>query len=117
MKQNYIANEPPVNTYNPRNWVMLKVHNTESNVTCYKILAGWGANSWRMNSGCVRVEETETEFLFHGYSGSIYHCGKHCYGLSVMSHSILSRLESQQTERLTVEMLPEETNWKELKYE
>lgn len=111
------TNLEEVYAYVPRSWVMLKVHNTQNGVICYKILAGWGLDSWRMNSGCVRVEETETAYLFHGYSGSVYKCNKDSYGLSGMSKAILIHLEQQQTEELTVEMLPAETNWKELKYE
>lgn len=47
----------------------------------YKVLAGWyggytGSDSWRLNSGISRVEESNECYFFHGHSGSVYQCYK-----------------------------------------
>lgn len=107
--------------YNPDRWVMLKI--TSSGRSTYKVLAGWGGSylygsSWKLNSGCTKVEETEDAFRFSGYSGSVYNCRKHSYGLTAYTAGILESFQKDAKEvNAVIEMLPEETKWMELNYE
>lgn len=106
--------------YNPDRWVMLKI--THSGHSTYKVLAGWGGSythgaSWKLNSGCTNVEETEDAFRFSGYSGSVYNCRKNSYGTTGYTAQVLSNFIEQAKEaNATIEMMPEETNWMEIKY-
>jgi len=110
-----------MNNYVPDRWVMLKI--TSPEMTTYKILAGWSGSylhgqSWKLNSGCHKVEEDGDYFLFSGYSGSIYQCHKKAYGMNVTTAQILASFKSQVADNpnVTIEMLPEETNFMEIDY-
>lgn len=111
-----------MSTYTPDTWVMLKICTGSHCV--YKVLAGWSGSytygsSWKLNSGCTKVTETENSFDFDGYSGSVYVCRKSCYGLSGYTANILSGFQEQlkETPGASIEVMPEETNWLELNYE
>jgi len=85
--------------YTPDRWVVVKI--TTDKETLYKVFACWyggyaGSDSWQMNSGIKSVGEDESYFMFNGYSGSVYRCHKMSYG--------------------KIEIMPENTNWKELNY-
>jgi hypothetical protein len=109
--------------YNPDKWVMLKFA-TKGQVT-YKILASWGGSylygqSWKLNSGCAKIEEDEDYYLFSGYSGSVYRCHKHAYGMTGYTMQIYSGFEEQVAESggvATMELMPEDTNFMEIVYE
>jgi hypothetical protein len=99
--------------YQPDNWVVIKVKNTDE--TFYKILAGWSGSylngtSWRMNSGVVDVKEDGDYFLFVGSTGSIYKCHKESYGLKMNNAGIWYQLKEKYPDR--VEMLDETNDWK-----
>ena len=71
----------------PHVWVVVKITNTstDKHQPIYKVFASWrggylDGDSWKMNSGIKSVEETDTHYIFHGYSGSEYHCNKRYYG-------------------------------------
>jgi hypothetical protein len=71
-----------MNEYYPHNWVLVKITGTDPH---YRVFGSWrggfaDGDSWRMNSGIVSVEEDETFYYFHGYTGSVYKCNKNCYG-------------------------------------
>ena len=107
--------------YNPDHWVMLEF--THSGQKTYKILAGWGGSylygaSWKLNSGCTKIEKDGDYYLFHGYSGSVYRCHKNSYGLSGYTAQILRNFEEQVKtgEGVAMQMLPEETNFMEIEY-
>lgn len=64
-----------------------------------------GSDSWKMNSGIVKVEEKIEEivvmdavremhdYLFHGYSGSVYRCAKYCEGrISAYNGGVLDNI-------------------------
>ena len=107
--------------YYPDRWVMLKITNKGNPV--YKILAGWhggyaNGDSWKLNSGVVRIEENDHNYLFHGSSGSVYCCIKSAYSLSGYTASILNNFqESVKGTDTTIEVLPAETNFMEIPYE
>jgi hypothetical protein len=107
--------------YTPDTWVVLKIgiggHAT------YKVLAGWGGGytygaSWKLNSGITEIREEGNYFLFNGYSGSVYHCNKKCYGLSAYTAGILEHFREQLKDQpgAYIDLLPEETNFMEIDY-
>lgn len=96
----------------PDNWVVLKI--VTDDVPLYKVLAGWGGgylagDYWRLNSGISMVFEREDSVDFYGYSGSLYHCRKGSYGLSMITSGIYEELSAGH-----VELMPEDTDWKNL---
>lgn len=101
--------------YEPDFWCVIKIN---SNDTHYRVFGTWASSyatgpSWRMNSGITKVEEEDEYFLFHGSSGSIYHCHKEMYGCHYGSQGQLNYYMSK-TEVAVVELLPVETNWLEV---
>jgi len=64
--------------YRPDNWVIVQIKGDDPH---YRVLGGWSGgyttgDSWRMNSGIVRVDEDEDHYYFFGSSGSCYNCSK-----------------------------------------
>lgn len=101
----------------PDKWVVLKIFSS-SDGTFYKVLGSWYGgylygDSWRLNSGIQRVEKTENAFLFYGFSGSCYECGFNNYGMHLESSGVVNQLHMLQKGRedITVEVLPQETDW------
>ena len=65
--------------YYPEAWRLLKIQH--QNETYYKVFAGWvggyaTGSSWKLNSGCTKLEVDKYKHTFHGYSGSVYVCDK-----------------------------------------
>lgn len=111
-----------MNNYVPDKWVMLKIATSEK--ITYKILAGWvggymQGQSWKLNSGCFKVEQDGDYFIFHGYSGSTYECHKKSYGYTVMTIGVLNSFETQlaAVKGMTIDVLSETTNFMEIDYE
>jgi hypothetical protein len=97
--------------YFPDNWVVVKLKGDDPH---YRVLAGWSGgyttgNSWRMNSGIVRVTEDKHCFNFYGSTGSCYQCRKTSYCLRKNNAYIWSQLQEQHGDK--VEMMPEDTDW------
>lgn len=97
--------------YMPDNWVIIKLKGDDPH---YRVLAGWSGgylsgNSWQLNSGIVRVEETEYSYKFYGTSGSCYDCGKKSYMLRMNTAGVWGQLEKLHGDK--VELMPEETDW------
>lgn len=69
------------------NWVVLKIKPEDSlSEPFYKLLRGWSggyttSDSWGMNSGIVKVVDTEGGYVFHGFSGSAHTVRKGSYGI------------------------------------
>jgi hypothetical protein len=98
-------------TYVPDNWVVIKLSGDDPH---YRILAGWSggytdSDTWRMNSGIVRVDETEDAFLFYGSSGSCYDCRKTAYCLRKNNVYVWAQLQERYGDK--VELMPEDTDW------
>jgi hypothetical protein len=98
-------------TYIPDNWVVIKYKGDDPH---YRILAGWSggytdSDTWRMNSGIVRVDETEDAFLFYGSSGSCYDCRKTAYCLRKNNAYVWAQLQERHGDK--VELMPEDTDW------
>lgn len=82
-------------SYTPDNWVILKIDtDTEP---YYKLLVGWSGgylngDSWKLNSGIVKIEQSDTHYDFVGESGSSYHCHKDAETVRMNISGILSQL-------------------------
>jgi len=109
--------------YHPDKWVGVKISGYEDSPPIYKIFACWyggyaGSDSWKLNSGITKATLIKNCFQFEGSSGSVYFCSKSMYGISGYGHGVLSTMINQGAENgITIEILPEDTNWLELTYE
>jgi len=99
----------------PDRWVVVKITGADKEV--FKVFASWrggylGSDSWQMNSGIVGVRQEGNNFLFDGYSGSVYSCGKAAYGTTTYGFSVLQGMMAKAGDQgITIEVLPEETDW------
>ena len=99
-----------MNNY-PDNWVVLFLNGDSPH---YRILAGWSGgylsgDSWRLNSGITRVEESDHSYSFYGSSGSCYVCGKQSYGMRMNNAGIFNQLKEAHGDK--VQLMPEDTDW------
>ena len=93
-----------MNEYNPDKWLLFKIEGTDPH---YRVFGSWSGgyldgDSWRMNSGIVRVEESENHYLFHGYSGSVYKCHKEMYGATLYGWGIAKDFEEKANNTLSI---------------
>ena len=105
--------------YNPDKWVVLKLP------AGYKVLGGWAGgyahgSTWRLNSGITHVEKKrdwrdEKYLVFHGHSGSEYWCHPKMYGFNNISSGVYNSLNEMIPDM--VELLPEDTDWLNMKWE
>jgi hypothetical protein len=100
-----------MSNYTPDNWVVIKMDGDEPH---YRVLAGWSGgyldgNSWKINSGIVRVEIDGDYYRFYGLSGSCYSCHKESYCIRMNNAHIWTRLQTIHGDK--VEMMPETTDW------
>jgi hypothetical protein len=100
--------------HKPDNWVVIKF---EGKTPHYKILGGWSGgyldgDSWRMNSGIVRVEEENDRLNFYGASGSCYSCHKESYTLRMNNAYVWSKLNEQHGDKVT--LMDEDTDWSKM---
>jgi hypothetical protein len=108
--------------YTPDKWVVVKITGNEY-PTYYKVFACWyggyaGSDSWKLNSGITRVYEEGHCFMFDGSSGSTYACHKAQYGYNMYGGGVLnSMIEKSAKHDVTIEIMPEDTNWLEINYE
>ncbi len=97
--------------YMPDNWVVIKFKGDDPH---YRVLAGWSGgyttgDSWRMNSGIVRVEQTKFLYKFYGATSSCYVCSKNSYCLRKNNAYIWAALQERYGDK--VELMSEETDW------
>ena len=107
--------------YTPDNWVVLKIKQSENDRGFYKVLGGWSGgyldgDSWRMNSGIVRVEEKPKHWEFYGASGSVYKCHRKGYGLRMNNAGIYNRLKEKEVFEGQLTLMPEDTDWREIEW-
>ena len=100
-----------MSNYTPDNWVVIKM---DGDAAHYRVLAGWSGgyldgNSWKVNSGIVRVEIDGDYYRFCGLSGSCYSCHKESYCIRMNNAHIWTRLQTIHGDK--VEMMPETTDW------
>lgn len=107
--------------YVPDRWMPVKI-TTGNGEVIYKVFASWyggylGSDSWKLNSGVVKVTEEENSYLFYGSSGSIYECYKNAYGISSYGMGVLSNLMAQaQDIGVSIEILSHDTDPMTLEY-
>ena len=108
--------------YTPDRWVVVKITDADS-PPIHKVFACWfggyaGSDSWKLNSGITRAYEEGHCFMFDGSSGSTYACHKTTYGTNMYGHGVLhNMIDAAEKNGITIEILPEETNWLEINYE
>jgi hypothetical protein len=112
--------------YRPDKWVVVKITGPEY-PPIHKVFACWyggwaGSDSWKLNSGITqvntRINKDRKIYSFEGSSGSVYECHEDCYGYNMYGGSVLNgMIEKAEKNGITIEILPEETNWLEINYE
>jgi hypothetical protein len=107
--------------YTPDRWVVIKI--TGDSTPIHKVFACWyggyaGSDSWKLNSGITSSALEGNVYYFNGSSGSVYECHKNCYGTNMYGMSVLSNMiERAKGNGITIEIMPEDTNWLEINYE
>lgn len=104
----------------PDRWVIIKI--TSEDEVSYKVFATWfggylDGDSWKVNSGIVRVEEEGDYLKFFGHSGSCYECPKSesTYGTNFYTQGVLDNMISKSTELgHQMELMPSDTDWMNL---
>ena len=108
--------------YTPDCWVIVKI-SSDKHPPVHKVFACWyggwaGSDSWKLNSGITRAYEDGQRVMFDGSSGSTYACHKSHYGSNSYGAGVLQNMISNASKNaITIEILPEETNWLEINYE
>lgn len=75
----------------PDVWTIVEIGDTHKVLACF--YGGYvHGDSWRLSSGITKFEETDTHWIIHNVSGSIYHCPKQCERLNTLLGVILARL-------------------------
>ena len=101
--------------YTCDNWVVIFMNGGDPH---YRLLVGTSGgyttgDSWRMNSGITKVDEDDHYYYFYGSSGSCYKCNKEAYCLRMNNAHVWAQLQKIYGDK--VEMMDEDTNWKEIK--
>lgn len=108
--------------YTPDKWVIVKISGN-GHTPVHKVFACWyggwaGSDSWKLNSGVTKATLEGFVYSFEGSSGSVYECHKDTYGTNFYGMGVLQNMiDNAAKNGITIEILPEETNWLELKYE
>jgi hypothetical protein len=108
--------------YKPDKWVVVKI-TSDKYPTIHKVFACWyggyaGSDSWKLNSGITKATLEGFVYSFEGSSGSVYECHKDLYGTNFYGHGVLQNMIDKASQNgITVEILPEDTNWLEINYE
>lgn len=103
-----------MDTYSPENWVVVKLHNSKTDTTIYKVFGSWrggftDGDSWRLNSGISSIEEEEHHYSVHGHSGSIYHCHKNMEGtkhMGMYNRGVLEQMLKRVPEHMEASIVP-----------
>jgi len=108
--------------YNPDKWMVVKITGNDL-PPVYKVFACWSGgyldgDSWKLNSGITKVTEKIDYIFFDGSSGSVYACRKGMYGSTAYGYGVLQNFIKKAADNgVTIEVLPETTNWLEINYE
>ena len=110
--------------YRPDKWIVVKIDGYKDHpAPVYKVFANWyggyaGSDSWKLNSGITKATLEGFVYSFEGASGSVYECHKDCYGTNMYGAGVLDGMIKRSKEHgVTIEILPQDTNWLELNYE
>jgi hypothetical protein len=101
--------------HNPDLWCILKIDGNDPHYRVFGSFYGGylHGDSWRMNSGIVRVEEEDGCYLFYGQSGSCYVCSKAGYGASNFGYGVIEKYTSK-SDKITI--LDDVDDWKEMNW-
>jgi hypothetical protein len=108
--------------YTPDKWVVVKI-SSGNHSSIHKVFACWyggwaGSDSWKLNSGITKATLEGFMYSFEGSSGSVYECHKDTYGTNMYGHGVLQNMIDKAAKNgITIEVLPEDTNWLEINYE
>jgi hypothetical protein len=108
--------------YIPDRWVVVKITGN-GYAPIHKVFACWfggwaGSDSWKLNSGITKATLEGNCYSFEGSSGSTYECHKDTYGTNMYGMGVLSNMiDKAKDNGITIEILPEATNWLEINYE
>jgi hypothetical protein len=85
--------------YAPDRWVILRITDS-SGKTEDRVMGGWSGgyldpDSWRLNSGCTRVVDTDDGWDVYGASGSVYHLHRSGVGVTGLMGSVIATWERQ----------------------
>ena len=111
-----------MSTYNPDKWLVVKITGNDL-PPVHKVFACWyggyaGSDSWKLNSGITKATLEGNVFSFEGSSGSVYECHKDIYGTNMYGGSVLENMIATAKDNgISIEILPEDTNWLEIVYE
>ena len=95
-----------VREYTPDGWQILKLA-FPGKAVYYRILAGWGGGytqgqSWKLSSGITGIQETDDCYVIINASGSVYNCRKTSNRMLGMMGGILSSVQNEHPEAITV---------------
>jgi len=108
--------------YTPDKWIVVRITGKDT-PPVHKVFACWyggylGSDSWKLNSGITRAYEEGQCFMFDGSSGSTYACHKAQYGTNGYGQGVLvNMIANAGMNGVTIELMPENTNWLEINYE
>jgi len=108
--------------YTPDKWIVVRITGKDT-PPVHKVFACWyggylGSDSWKLNSGITRAYEEGHCFMFDGSSGSTYACHKAQYGTNGYGQGVLvNMIANAGMTGVTIELMPENTNWLEINYE
>ncbi len=108
--------------YRPDKWVVVKI-SSDKTPPIHKVFACWfggwaGSDSWKLNSGITKATLEGFVYSFEGSSGSVYECHKDCYGTNGYGGGVLNQMIANASKNaITIEILPEDTNWLDIHYE
>jgi len=108
--------------YRPDKWIVVKITGKDT-TPVYKVFACWyggylGSDSWKLNSGITKATLEGYVYSFEGSSGSVYECHKDYYGTNGYGADVLSNMIARAgMNGVTIELMPENTNWMEINYE
>ncbi len=98
-----------MNIYTPTGWKLFK------NEGDYYVFGSWigtglYGDSWRRNSGIVKVEEDDNYYYFYGYTGSCYKCHKENNCMTFWASGVLEDMLNQNLEakKLTLDEFKKE---------
>jgi len=108
--------------YQPDKWLVVKITGKDT-PPVHKVFACWyggylGSDSWKLNSGIIKATLEGNIYSFEGSSGSVYECHKGFYGTNGYGADVLSNMIARAgMNGVTIELMPENTNWMEINYE
>ena len=102
-----------MSTYTPDRWVIVEMGLNDTGEVERKVLASWyggyaGSDSWRLSSGITEIVDHKHHYEVHNHSGSIYRCGKNCWGMSGYTDGIYQSFVRDLEGRGTIRVISED---------